>query len=249
MKNTIIQSLKKKFINKDKFTTAEFTDFFMKFYPDTSLAAIHWKIHCLKELGLIRSLSKGIYQWIKGDESKIEFKGQISKEQKIYYKKIKTEFPLIQFCVWPIRWVHEFMTHIPALNWTLIEVEKDISESVYSFLRVKQKDVYLNPDKTNMVQQVAYDNKAIIIKNLISQSPLETRKDVTFPTLEKILVDLYIEKGVFDAYQGNELKNIYREACQKYQINILRMKRYANRRNCWDRISKFLGETTKLGLA
>lgn len=184
-------------------------------------------------------MGRGIYRW--GETpAKILFAGKLSGAQRALYAKIKTKYPLAKFCIWPVRWLHEFMTHLPTVNWTLIEVEKELSESVFAFLREKRLDVYLNPDASIMEHHIAYDRNAIIVRDLISQAPLIHAKEMASPTIEKVLVDLYVDKVVFDIYQGSELENIFSEACRKYKLNLSRLKRYATRRRAWDVVAKFL---------
>lgn len=239
-----ITALKNTFADKSRFTTAELAEFFKKERTQISFKAIHWKIHTLKENGVILSLGRGIYQWKKGDQeqNKIEFAGSLSTPQRSLFSKIHAEFPLIQTCVWSVRWVHEFMTHVPSVNWTFVEVDKDVSESVFMFLRQTRHDVYLNPDRAEMEHYLAHDRKAIIVKDLISQAPLTHSNGVPCAVLEKMIVDLCVDKDVFDIYQGSELKNILKEGFGKYRMNLSRLKRYATRRNAWDQISELLSE-------
>lgn len=238
-----ISDLKHEFANKRKFTITDLAHFFKMERPEISRTTLHWKIHALREGGVISSLGRGVYQW--GEKpAKAHFVGKLTVSQRALYTKIKAKFPLANLCIWPVRWLHEFMTHLPAVNWTFVEVEKDLSESVFALLREQRNDVYLNPDQTVMEHHVAYDRNAIIVRDLISQSPLIQFKDIFHPSLEKMLIDLFIDKVVFDAYQGTELRNIFSEANRKYLLNYSRMKRYATRRHSWEMISNFIDEST-----
>jgi hypothetical protein len=69
-----------------------------------------------------------------------------------------------------------------------------------------------------------------IIKNLVTESPTGKNNKIVIPTLEKLLVDIIIDKELFAAQQG-ELDFIYKSAFDKYDVNKAKMKRYAIRRN------------------
>lgn len=239
-----ITALQTTFGKKDRFTTSELVGFIKKDWSQTSAKAIHWKIHTLKENGFISSLGRGVYQWKRHEkQSKVEFEGRVPAKLEALYSKIQSQFPLIQICIWPVRWIHEFMTHLPSVNWTIVEVDKDVSESVFALLRQSRHDVFLNPDRQTMEHQLAYDRKAIIVKDLVSQAPLIHTKGMNCPTIEKVLVDLFVDKVIFDVYQGSEIENIFSEVRRKHQLNLSRMKRYASRRRVWQGVSEMLDKT------
>ena len=55
-----------------------------------------------------------------------------------------------------------------------------------------------------------------------------------------MLVDIFCDKIVFSAYQGNEMKTIFTEALNKYTINENKLLRYANRRGKKEQLQKYL---------
>ncbi|MFH1356634.1 MAG: DUF6577 family protein, partial [bacterium] len=222
------------------FTAKDVVEFFHAHDETLPETTIHWRIYHLKKQGVIESLGRGLYKIANHTESKITFKPNFTRTHKNLFTKIKKQFPLASFCLWPVRCLHEFMVHLPTINWTIVEVEKDIAESVYSFLREKKQDVYLNPDTKTMNQAVAYDREALIIKNMVSESPLIQEDKISYPSLEKILVDVFSDKIIFNIYQGSELSNIFSNTFEKYSINLLRLKRYARRRQAWEGIEKIL---------
>ena len=79
----------------------------------------------------------------------------------------------------------------------------------------------------------------IIVKQLVSEAPTEMEKKIRIPALEKLLVDMLIDKEIFAAQQG-ELEEIYASAFDRYEINIPKMKRYALRRNRENKVSKII---------
>lgn len=216
--------------------------FFRKKYPNLTDKAIHWHLHDLKQRGVLTSLGRGIYGLAK--KNKTDFQPRLERSQINLYKKIKDKFPYANHCIWPARWLTEFMVHLPSIQWTIVEVERDAVESVYSFVAQFSKTALMNPTAKEMQHYVFRDRSNIIVKILISESPLMQINKTIVPRLEKILVDLLVDKVVFDAYQGTELKNIFENAFVKYHINISALKRYARRRNHEGKLFDFINQTT-----
>lgn len=70
----------------------------------------------------------------------------------------------------------------------------------------------------------------VIVKPLVTESPLKQNDGIMVPTLEKLLVDLCKDED-FYFLQGVEGNYILENARTLYDINESRLKRYAKRRN------------------
>jgi hypothetical protein len=70
----------------------------------------------------------------------------------------------------------------------------------------------------------------VIVKPMVTESPLTQIGNILVPTLEKLLVDLSIDKD-FYFLQGAEETYIMENAKSLYNINESRLRRYAKRRN------------------
>ena len=131
------------------------------------------------------------------------------------------------------------MIHQPVNTNIIIEIEKDATSSVFHFLKETKDNVFLNPDETIIDNYIDTQTENIIIKNLITTSPLTTKDDIRIPKAEKILVDLFIEH-LYKAYQDNELINIYTAFFEKYAINCSNLYWYASKRYSEKTITDFL---------
>ena len=91
--------------------------------------------------------------------------------------------------------------------------------------------MYYNPTD-DVIDNYLYlsDTKPVVVKNMVSEAPTETVEGVKVPSLEMILVDLFCEKRLFKAYQGNELVHIYKNIFSQYSVNMTKVVRYAARR-------------------
>ena len=105
-------------------------------------------------------------------------------------------------------------------------------------------DPYLNPDETVITLYISESANPVIIKKMITRSPIQKQKEkrinIYLPMLEKILVDLFADDRIFYYYQGSELINIYKNAIKKYTLNYTKLFSYARRRERELEIKRFL---------
>lgn len=206
-----------------------------KDFPSWSDNTINMYLSKLKKEGIIKAPSRGIYQ----KDSNIPFQPIISNNLKRVFNKVKSEFPYINFCIWDTVWLNDFMRHQPFKHYVVIEVEKDASEPVFTFLTEIYKNVFFNPDEEIFDRYIHNQDKVLIVKNMVSESPLIEKDKINIPAFEKLLVDMLIDTTLFSAQQ-NEKEFIMRSVMQKYSLNELKMRRYAVRRNREEEIEKLI---------
>jgi hypothetical protein len=143
------------------------------------------------------------------------------------------ELPLVKSCIWETRWISNWMELQPPYNWTIIETEKEVLESVFTSLTGLSKKVFLDPDQKVVDLYILSLNEAVIVKPLRSESPTFPIGKITSAAPEKILVDIVAEPDLFRAQQG-ELDRIYANAFKEVRINQTKMLRYASRRRKYD---------------
>jgi hypothetical protein len=231
-------NLKDYFKEKPVFDVNEIREYFRRSDPNLKEATFKWRIHDLKQKGIIRSVKKGTYTFL----SRPIFQPPISKRTKGQSKEIKNEFPYSKFCVWEIQWINELMIHLPGNYMTLVEVENEAAQSVFYFLqnRGKKENIYFKPSKKEIEQYIAANYQSTIVRPLITQSPTMEQEGICIPKLEKILVDLFVDKTLFIAYQGQELINIFENAYHQYAVNMSTLFRYAHRRKKRNQLKDFL---------
>ena len=141
--------------------------------------------------------------------------------------------------------MNEFSRHQATKTLIIIEVEKDFVESI--FYEIKDKlgfEPYLNPDEKVINLYISESKKPVVIKKIITRSPLQKQKenriDVYSPMLEKILVDLIADERLFYFYQGSELINVYKNVIKKYTLNYTKLFSYARRREREAEIKQFM---------
>ncbi|WP_262250343.1 DUF6577 family protein [Parapedobacter soli] len=197
-----------------------------KDFPSWSDNTINMYLSKLKKQGVINAPSRGVYEVDRFSP----FQPNISTTLKRIFNKVKREFPYITFCIWDTVWLNDFMRHQPFKHYVVMEVEKDASESVFTFLTETTRNVFFNPGEEIFDRYINNQDEVIIVKNMVSESPLIEKEKIIIPALEKLLVDMLIDTALFSAQQ-NEKEFIMRSVVGKYTLNELKMRRYAVRRN------------------
>jgi len=128
------------------------------------------------------------------------------------------------------------MLHQPMSYITLVDVDPDASESVFNKLKDKwgNTKVLYKPTADEFDRYAVGRQNIVIVKDLISEAPIEQQDGVYVPTLEKIVVDIFAEKDIFSAFSGREISIIFNELDSIYSISRTKLLRYAKRRNAKD---------------
>lgn len=226
MAETLGKHIGRYFKENEKLSKQKLVGSIKKDFPDWSDNTINMYLSKLKKEGIINAPSRGVYEM----DSNISFQPNISVSLKRLFNKVKREFPYITFCVWDTVWLNDFMRHQPFKHYVVMEVEKDASESVFTFLTEINKNVFINPDEEIFGRYIHNQDDVLIVKNMVTESPLAEKDNIVIPALEKLLVDILIDTNLFSAQQ-NEKEFIMRSAMGKVTLNELKMRRYAVRRN------------------
>ena len=241
MPKIIENRLIEEFKDRDAFSREELFDFFRYFEPNLKEGTFGWRIYDLKNKNIIKPIRRGYYTISYKPRYNPELSNDILKLAKI----IADKFEEVKHCIWETEWLNEFSQHQSTKRLILIEIEKDFVESLYYELKDASRfDIYLNPDKKTIDFYISESNKPIVVKKLITRSPIgkrtEKRIKIYNPLLEKILVDLFAEEKLFYFYQGAELMHIYENAIKNYTLNYTKLFSYARRREREQDIKQFM---------
>ena len=148
----------------------------------------------------------------------------------------QNELPFAKYCLYEGEWINPFMHHLAGNMLHYLEVERDSIDSIFDHLIAKGYTVYIRPDREFMYRYVDIHNpKAIILKPLVSESPLVWISNIPCSTLEKLLVDMSKDQD-FDYLKGTEYLRIVANIKRTYIINEQRLLRYASRRSAREEI-------------
>lgn len=242
MKNNRLQieKLKNYFGRKNHFTLGEIVEFYRKFEEDVKKTTVSWRVYTLVQEKILQRISRGVYVLGEGRNYTPELTSKI----KSLFRKVKKEFPYLNICIWNTVWLNEFMIHQPNRFYTLLEVEKDVAESVFYYLKETNSTVFLEPSKDIFENYLPDNKESIIVKSLVSEAPLLTVNGIKTASIEKMLVDVFCDDIIFSAQQGSEIINIFKSAYEKYTVSQSKLLRYANRRGRKKDLIKFTSDLT-----
>ncbi|MEM1122189.1 MAG: DUF6577 family protein [Bacteroidota bacterium] len=232
----IKQKLINHFQQQSIVTIGDFRSYFKQQQPAIKDTVIRGRIYDLKQSGLIQSAGRGKYTF----QQKAIYQPLIAKELKKLAAIIQQYFE-VDYCISNTAWLGEFSLHQAFQHITLLEVEKEFLADVFDILRTEEKrEVYLNPDDTVFSLYVLSADAPIILRSLPSRAPIKETSTIKVSSLEKMLVDLFVDQQTFHAYQGQEMVYIFEKAMQLYHLNYTRLLSYAGRRKKRKAIQQFL---------
>lgn len=141
--------------------------------------------------------------------------------------------------------INEFMLHQPGKYYQLLEVDKDALESVFFYLKERNYSVFLEPSEELIRTYMLDEKEPWIVKSLVTEAPIQQVKGVPTVTIEKLLVDIFCDPVIFNAQQGSEMNQIFKEAFEKYAVSESKMLRYAGRRRKKKELDNYLNKTSK----
>jgi len=183
-------------------------------------------------------------------ESNLYLKKELhSHYQPLISKRVSALSALIQqhfeidYCISNTEWLGEFSLNQAFQYITLLEVEKEFLTDIFDLIRSDfEREIYLNPTRKVFSLYVSSAVSPIVLKPLLSQAPIKEVSNIKASSLEKMLVDLFVDEQTFYAYQGQEMVYIFEKAIQLYHLDYSRLLSYAGRLKKKKAIQEFLKE-------
>ena len=201
-------------------------------------SAITLQINRMLASGSLHRVGRGVYAL--AHDSLPEFVYQPSVMEKDIYLNLKQKFPLLDVCIWSPRVLASFMLHVPDIGYVFVDVEKDGMETVFHALQEMKLDrnILLSPSPIDCDRYLT-GTDAIVVRQLIGQSPLTIVDGCQVPRIEKILVDSIGDNELLFA-SGSEIYNIYEYARERNHVNMRKLLRYASRRNRKEKVEHII---------
>lgn len=227
-----------KFALKHKeFTRKELVSDFGSRNQIKSSGSLSEQLNRLLKTGQITRIERGLYRL--SNDVRENFSVLCSEEMKQINQQIKTQFPFANYCLWSASTLMPYMHHIPNLNLLFVDVEREVAESVFNLLNSdSKKRVFLKPSLTDIERYIS-SNDAIIIRPLISESPLQMIEGINTPRIEKVLVDIVVDVE-FSFLQGSEINYVYTTIFEKHNVNKNKLLRYATRRGRKEEVEQLI---------
>jgi hypothetical protein len=240
--NLHIDELKVFFASKKSLNTSDIFAFYKVYDPNIKQSTVNWRVYWLVQSGALNRIGRGHFIVGKGNQ----YLPVIADNIKSIDSQLKKQFPYAKICIWDTSALNEFMNHQPGQFYILVEVERDVVESVFYFLKEARYSVFSNPKKDLLEKYALPGERNLVVKPLVTEAPTQKIDGVNTASLEKMLVDVFCDDVVFSAHQGAEMRTIFKEALVKYSLNFGSMIRYSDRRYKKPAFSKYLSQLTNL---
>lgn len=228
------------------FRKQEFRDIVLAYSPEKSEASINWMLHTLAEKGDILSVGYGRYIVpAAGSKDRIVYCYPHTDEFRRIETLAEDAFPYVEFQMWELMQMNDFVNHQIAKNVIFVETEKMLIDSFYEMLHEAYPYAMYEPDEKTFYRQRAPETD-VVVQKLLTESPAPVFNHDC--AIEKILVDLFSKKLPGVLIEKSEYKAIYEDIFHKYRIDEIRMFRYARRRNLEQTIRNFINNRTDIHL-
>jgi len=241
IRNLHILELRKSFKSSEVIETSDLMSFYAKIEPEIPRGTVNWRVHYLIDSNVLARVGRGKFVFVseRGAAHRVaDFKPLPGKKVQAINSFIKKNFPFIKYCVWDSRVINEFAHHLTSVSFILVDCEREVCEAVFHRLSEKFTKTYLKPKKETLELYATNSDRGIIVRPLVSESPIQVQKSVPSVTIEKLLVDLATDNE-FYFLRGHELSLIFENAMSKYGINWSTLLRYAARKNKKKAVEKF----------
>ena len=141
---------------------------------------------------------------------------------------IRKEYPNVDFRVFELTQLNAFVNHLLAHNTIFVSVENDVIDFVFDTLRNEYPGRVMLKPKIEEYYRYLVDDQIVILR-LPTETPKGTG-EVWHSRIEKILVDIVVDKLLAKIVSPSEYKTIFTEAYERYLIDENTMFRYANRK-------------------
>jgi len=186
-----------------------------------------WHLSNLCKQGKLRRIGRGIYT----AHFSNTFQVKANAKTRSLYNTLSRQFPLADFCVYSGNVITPLLHDLTPNNTVYIETNREVTETVFNVLLPKYKGrIFLSPTKKIATTYIDFNRDNIIVKPLITESPLMLDGKVPVPTIEKLLVDTRVDPDFYYLHGYENLKML-RTAITYYNVNQTRLLRYADRRN------------------
>lgn len=215
-------------------------------YPDCSEASINWMLVTLRKQNHLATTGAGKYFRISQDAPlKKQYSYPHSPEYLALEKEIKEAFPLLNFQMWELIQLNDFVNHQIAKNVIFIEVEPMLVDTVYEQLHEKHPYAMIQPTTDSFYKQRGSETD-IVVQKLVTEAPSPDANHSC--AIEKLLVDLLSKKLSGSLIERSEYPRIYEDIFHKFLLDETKMFRYAKRRHLYENLISFIDTHTDVKL-
>jgi hypothetical protein len=210
-------------------------------YPDIPRSTVIWNINGLVKQGKASRVGRGLYSFV----AKPQFQSSVSAGTETACDLLSEKFRYLPVTVTDTTALSEFMNLLPFSTVVSLETKKSAADSVLSALRKGGIEAYAKRDFIRMERYVSSSQPIVVRSELTVNPSLPQKNNLRRANLEKILVDLVCDEDIYSQYQGEELRNIYVGATERYAVNYSQLLKYAAARKKKPEVVELLQDTTE----
>lgn len=159
---------------------------------------------------------------------------------------LNNSFPYLEYSIFELRQLNEFLNHQVAHNTVFLSVERDVISFVFETLKEHYHGrVLISPSK-ELFDQYWCDNM-IVLNKRITETP-KGIEESWHSRIEKVLVDLIADPLIQDSIGENEFITIFEDAFYRYVVDESCLFRYARRRGVDKELQNLIVNSTTVQL-
>ena len=160
-------------------------------------------------------------------------------------REIQNEYEYASFQVYELTGLNLFVNHQIAHNTIMVYVENDLVDYVFDSLRTTHPGQVMLKPRAEEYYRYHVENQ-IVIERLPSESPKEAIEPWRC-RMEKILVDIVVDKLLSQIVPAGEQERILREASLQFILDRSAMSRYARRKGAEEKFKKAWDKCVAVG--
>ena len=187
--------------------------------------------------GIIVHVGRDQYSYPQG---KRVYSHNYSDEAARIAEEIHSHYAEVDFQIFELTQLNAFVNHLIARNTIFVAVENDAIDYVFETLRnIYPGQTMLKPTVDDYYRYLVDDQ--IVVGRLPSETPTGT-PEPWMSKLEKILVDVSVDKLLSRIVSESEYDYIFQEAFNRYILDFKAMWRYAGRKGALTKFRSILNK-------
>lgn len=236
-----------------KVTRNELLDIIIEVNPEIKPQNLRFYIFDFVRNNIIYRLNDKFYKY--NDKLK-PFEYEYTKFERTIKHRLEEKFEGIDICIWNTNFLSMFQNLLPVVNYTFIEIDSNFVEYLYNYMKLDY-NALIDPSERDL-ELYAKGRDRVIIKKLLGRTPIvkpymysvganknikKEKGSVFKPTIEKILVDIFVESKLYDVF--NDVEDLYRGILKTYCVNFKKLFAYSKYRGITEELSNFIKNTVK----
>lgn len=171
---------------------------------------------------------------------------EYSQQSKEIARLISSNYPDVEFNIFELVQLNEFLNHQIAHNVYFVYVEREFGDFVFDILRTAYPGkVLICPDEE--IYHQYWTEGMIVVLKLPTEAP--KGKESRWATcIEKMIVDVFCEKVIASSYSSEEMGRLFENIFNQYAVDESKLFRYARRRGAEKKLRAFLHEKANVKL-